>query len=123
MHSLRKLLPYLRPYRWYMLVVILASAGITAMNLVNPWLVRELVQMVRIGQIDTGMDRVITMAALLVGIFHPPRHLPLLVRPFSIMLSYNFVSDLRVRGALRPFAAPLRPGFSPSGRQANCSSA
>ena len=47
MESFRTLWPYLRPYRWYMLIVIFASGGITAMNLVNPWLVRELVQIIR----------------------------------------------------------------------------
>jgi ATP-binding cassette, subfamily B, bacterial len=45
-YSLRNLLPYLRPYRWHMLVVLLCALGATAMMLAGPWLIRDLVRII-----------------------------------------------------------------------------
>lgn len=96
MQSLRKLLPYLYPYRWYMLVVILSSAGITAMNLVNPWLVRELIQIVRVEKPDTAMNRVITLAGGLVVVFIVRAICRYMYAYIAHIMAYNFVNDLRV---------------------------
>ena len=81
MSSFRRLLPYLRPYRWHMLVVILASTSITAMNLVNPWLVRQLVQIIRVESGANAVSQIGSIAALLVVAFavravfvYRPRH-------------------------------------------------
>ena len=46
MHSLSKLLPYLRPYRWHILLVVLCALGATAMMLAGPWLIRDLVRII-----------------------------------------------------------------------------
>jgi ATP-binding cassette, subfamily B, bacterial len=45
-HSLSKLLPYLRPYRWHVLLVVLCALGATAMMLAGPWLIRDLVRII-----------------------------------------------------------------------------
>jgi ATP-binding cassette subfamily B protein len=44
--SLSKLLPYLRPYRWHILLVVLCALGATAMMLAGPWLIRDLVRII-----------------------------------------------------------------------------
>jgi ABC-type multidrug transport system fused ATPase/permease subunit len=96
MASLRRLLPYLRPYRWYMIVVVLASAGITAMNLVNPWLVRELVQIIRTETGDAASSRIITLGAILVAVFAARSVCRFLTSYLAHVMAYSFVSDLRV---------------------------
>ena len=96
MQSLRKLVPYLYPYRWYMLVVIFASAGITAMNLVNPWLVRELVQLVRTDQPASAMERVTQLAVVLVVVFIVRSICRYLYAYLAHRMAYSFVNDLRV---------------------------
>lgn len=96
MQSLRKLLPYLRPYRWYMVVVIFASAGITAMNLVNPWLVRELIQMIRVQESDDAMNRVVTLAVVLVVVFVVRALCRFMYGYLAHIMAYSFVNDLRV---------------------------
>jgi ATP-binding cassette, subfamily B, bacterial len=45
-HSLSKLLPFLRPYRWHVLLVVLCALGATAMMLAGPWLIRDLVRII-----------------------------------------------------------------------------
>ncbi len=44
MRLLGKLLPYLRPYRWHIVLVVFCTLGATAMMLVGPWLIRSLIQ-------------------------------------------------------------------------------
>ncbi|MBX3085200.1 MAG: ABC transporter ATP-binding protein [Anaerolineae bacterium] len=96
MQSIRSLLPYLRPYRWYMLVVILSAAGITAMNLVNPWLVRELIQLIRTDQPATAMERVIQLAVVLVVVFIVRSVCRYLYAYLAHIMAYRFVNDLRI---------------------------
>jgi ATP-binding cassette, subfamily B, bacterial len=40
------MLPYLRPYRWHVLLVMLCALGATAMMLAGPWLIRDLVRII-----------------------------------------------------------------------------
>ncbi len=96
MYALRRLLPYLRRYRLHMLVVIISSGLITVMNLVNPWLVRELVQIIRIETGDTAMNHILQLAGILLVVFALraiARHLYLYI---AHVMAYSFVSDLRV---------------------------
>ncbi|MBC7814455.1 MAG: ABC transporter ATP-binding protein, partial [Burkholderiales bacterium] len=96
MHSLRRMLPYLRPYRWHMLVVIFASGGLTAMNLVNPWLVRELVQIIRTETGDTATNRVIQLGIILIIVFIARALFRYLYSYIAHVMAYSFVNDLRV---------------------------
>ena len=59
MYAFRRLLPFLRPYRWLMAIVIVSAAIITAVNLTNPWLVRELIQNIRVDAGDEAINRII----------------------------------------------------------------
>lgn len=96
MYSLRRLLPYVRKYRWYMLTVIIASGGITAMNLINPWLVRELVQIIRIESAETAVERVITLGVILLIVFILRAIFRFLYSYLAHVMAYSFVDDLRV---------------------------
>jgi ATP-binding cassette, subfamily B, bacterial len=49
MSRLRRLLPFLRPYRWQVLGVLLFTVGGTAASLLAPWLVRELIRAIEGG--------------------------------------------------------------------------
>jgi ABC-type multidrug transport system fused ATPase/permease subunit len=96
MAALRKLYPYLRPYRWHMVVVIVAAAGITAANLVNPWLVRELVQIIRVETGDAATERVISLAVILLVVFVVRSVFRFLYSYVAHVMAYSFVGDLRV---------------------------
>ncbi|MEP7291892.1 MAG: ABC transporter ATP-binding protein [Chloroflexota bacterium] len=92
----RRLFPFLRPYRWHMLVVIVSALGITTMNLVNPWLVRELVQIIRTESGDTATSRVVSLAAILVVVFVIRAGFRFMYQYIAHIMAYSFVNDLRV---------------------------
>lgn len=96
MQAMRKLYPYLRPYRWHMLVVILAAGGITVTNLVNPWLVRELVQIIRVDAGDSEVQRVVSLAAILLVVFVLRSLFRFLYSYVAHVMAYSFVGDLRM---------------------------
>ena len=70
MKSFRNLLPYLRTYRLHMIVVIITTIGLTAMNLVNPWLIRSLVGVIDNADTSSGtqvIDQIGQLALILSG--------------------------------------------------------
>jgi ATP-binding cassette subfamily B protein/subfamily B ATP-binding cassette protein MsbA len=95
MYSIRKLLPYLRKYRWHMLTVIVAALSITAVNLVNPWLVRELVQIVRTETGDTAVNHIMNIAVVLVAVFVARAVFRFLYSYIAHVMAYGFVGDMR----------------------------
>src|SRR5512141_2594076 len=96
MYPFRRLFPYLRVYRWHMLVVIVAAAGITAANLINPWLVRELIQNIRVDAGDDAVNRIIQLAMLLLGVFILRAVLRYLYLYIAHVMAYSFVGNMRV---------------------------
>jgi ATP-binding cassette subfamily B protein/subfamily B ATP-binding cassette protein MsbA len=96
MHSLRKLIPHLRPYRWHLVVVIISALGITAANLVNPWLVRELVQIIRVESGTTALNRVTVLAVILAVVFGFRALFRFLYSYIAHVMAYSFVGDMRV---------------------------
>lgn len=96
MYAFRRLLPFLKRYRWHMLVVTIASGGITAMNLVNPWLVRELVQTIRVETGETALNRVFSLALVLLVVFMARAIFRFLYSYIAHLMAYSFVGDLRV---------------------------
>jgi ABC-type multidrug transport system fused ATPase/permease subunit len=66
------------------------------MNLVNPWLVRELLQVLRIDQHDAAKNRIFTLAAVLVVVFIVRAICRYLYGYLAHIMAYNFVNDLRV---------------------------
>ncbi len=96
MYSVRKLLPFLRPYRKHMIVVILSAIGITVMNLLNPWLVRQLLQIIRTETGNTAIADVTTLALTLAGVFVVRALFRFLYAYVAHIMAYSFVDDLRV---------------------------
>ncbi|HVU10833.1 MAG TPA: ABC transporter ATP-binding protein [Phototrophicaceae bacterium] len=98
MYPLRRLLPYLRPYRWYMLTVIAASIGITVMNLLNPLIIRQLVAIISSNNVNlTSADQqIVTLALLLIGIFTLRAIFRYFYAYLAHIMAYKFVDDLRV---------------------------
>ncbi|MBI1256008.1 MAG: ATP-binding cassette domain-containing protein [Chloroflexi bacterium] len=96
MYSLRRLIPFLRPYRWHMIAVIISAIGITAMNLVNPWLVRELIQIIRTETGDPALAHVSSLALMLVGVFIARALFRFLYAYIAHIMAYSVVDDLRV---------------------------
>src|SRR5579871_5933390 len=97
MYPLRRLLPYLRPYRWYMITVIVASIGITAMNLLNPLIIRQLVNIVGSTTTISSADRqILTLALFLIGIFTLRAIFRFFYAYLAHVMAYKFVDDLRV---------------------------
>lgn len=96
MHSLRRLLPHLRPYRWHMVIVIAAALGITTANLINPWLVRELVQIIRVESGAAAVDRVTMLAVTLAVVFGLRALFRFLYSYIAHVMAYSFVGDMRV---------------------------
>lgn len=94
MAVLLHLVPYLKPYRRHMAVVIISTLGVTLTNLVNPWLVRELVQMIRT---DTGAAGQITSLALLLTVVFLARWVfRYLTSYIAHIMAWSLVGDLRV---------------------------
>lgn len=96
MYYMRRLFPFLRQYRWHMLLVIVSAGTITALNLVNPWLIRELVQIIRIENGEDARSRVVTLAVMLVGVFILRAIFRFLYSYVAHIMAYSFVGDLRV---------------------------
>ncbi|MEZ4667069.1 MAG: ABC transporter transmembrane domain-containing protein, partial [Anaerolineae bacterium] len=96
MRELRRLVTFLRPYRWHMIIVTMAAAGLTMMNLVNPWLVRELIQVIRTETGNSALDHVISLALLLLGVFAGRAIFRFLYSYVAHVMAYSFVDDLRV---------------------------
>src|SRR5690349_13984541 len=96
MYAFRRLLPFLRPYRWLMAIVIVSATIITAVNLTNPWLVRELIQNIRVDAGDAAVNRIIQLAVILLAIFVLRAICRYLYLYVAHVMAYSFVSDLRV---------------------------
>lgn len=79
-----------------MLVVILSAAAITAVNLINPWLVRELIQNIRVDAGSDAVNRIIQLALILFAVFVIRAICRFLYLYIAHVMAYSFVSDLRV---------------------------
>ena len=54
MHSFWRLRGFLKPYRWHMFAVIVATVGVTTLNLAGPWILREFLQYVQLQRVLEG---------------------------------------------------------------------
>lgn len=97
MSSFRKLLPHLKPYRWHMLVVVISTFGVTGMNLVNPWLIRNLIQIINLEDgSDTAANRVVMLTLGLI-VAYLLRGMFLYLKSYiAHVMAWRFVGDLRV---------------------------
>lgn len=97
MQSIRKLSPFLRPYRWHLLIVIFSTLGVTAANLVNPWLVRNLVQVIRLDAgAAEGMAVIVQLTLGLLVTFGLRALFRFLTAYIAHIMAWSLVGDLRV---------------------------
>lgn len=106
MKPLFQLWPHLKPYRWQMVVVILSTLGVTATNLINPWLVRGVVQIIG----DQGnAEGLIGLTLGLIVVFAARALFRFLTAYVAHVMAWNLVGDLRV--ALYAHLQRLSPRF------------
>jgi len=79
-----------------MVIVIAAALGITTANLINPWLVRELIQIIRVESGAAAVDRVTTLAVTLAVVFGLRALFRFLYSYIAHVMAYSFVGDMRV---------------------------
>ena len=108
MESFWRLRAFLRPYRVHMAVVVAATVGVTGLNLIGPWVIREVIAIINNGAPGAAADLVQRLAAqgvpgqiaLLTGVYagaHILRGLCLFTVSYvAHVMAWNFVSDLRV---------------------------
>jgi ATP-binding cassette subfamily B protein len=99
MKSFRPLLPYLKHYRWHMVVVIISTIGVTAMNLVNPMLIRSLVGVIDDADQSTSaqmLDQIGALALVLIVAYVLRAIFRFLTAYIAHVMAWNFVGDLRV---------------------------
>ena len=100
MHSLSKLLPYLRPYRWHILLVVLCAFGATAMMLAGPWLIRDLVRIIAAESQGGGWKEVVGSVSWLtlglVASFLLRAGFLFLVGYVAHIVAWSYVRDLTV---------------------------
>ncbi len=96
MASFRKLLPLLRPYRWQMAAVIFSAVGITAMNLINPWLIRSLIQVIQTETGSSAVDHVTTLAIIMIVTYFARALFRYVYSYIAHVVAYRVVGDVRV---------------------------
>lgn len=95
MQSFRTLAPHFRPYRWHMLVVIISSLTVTAMSLVQPWIIRDLIRIVNAGggQLNQSIIAYLVVAlALSSGLRALGQYLKDYI---AHVMAWRFVSDIQ----------------------------
>lgn len=114
MDSLWRLRTFFRPYRKHMMAVIAATIGVTALNLIGPWIIREVLHILRTqgpdfwGTAGSGLEQVRDLnssglagtLAVLTGVFAAAHIVragcQFVVSYVAHHMAWNFVSDLRV---------------------------
>ena len=95
-----KLLPYLRPYRWHMALVVLCALGATAMMLAGPWLIRDLVRIIAAesggGDWSAAVGPVSWLTLGLVASFLLRAGFLFLVGYAAHIVAWSYVRDLTV---------------------------
>lgn len=95
MQPIRTILPFLKPYRWHMVVVVLSTFAVTGMSLVSPWLIRELIRVIREGQ-GSGDSSAITWLAVALIAAYVLRSLGHYLKAYvAHVVAWNIVSDLQ----------------------------
>jgi ATP-binding cassette subfamily B protein/subfamily B ATP-binding cassette protein MsbA len=99
MRYLRRLLPFLRPYRPQVVVVVLCAVGAAATNLAGPWLIRSLIHLL-LGtdesRFATVVDQVSLLALGLVAAYLLRAGFLFLTGYVAHVVAWSLVRDLTV---------------------------
>ncbi|MEM7737518.1 MAG: ABC transporter transmembrane domain-containing protein, partial [Deinococcota bacterium] len=95
--AFRTLLPFLKPYRWRVLLVLISVLAVTGAGLLAPWLVRELVRVLRVTATGEGSARrgIINIASLLFVVYAVRSVGQYLNFHYSHVVAWNVCHDLR----------------------------
>lgn len=106
LQSFWRLRGFLRPYRPHMIAVIIATIGVSGLNLIGPWILREVLYMLRIeasesGSIaawaNTGVVRQLVFLTVIYAVAHIARGFFQFITSYvSHVMAWKFVSDVRV---------------------------
>ena len=97
MKSLIRLLKYARPY-WYLMVISGVSLlGVITLNLVTPWLVRDLISYLTSSKQVNIMQEIIRIVVILVIAYILRAICTYLYRYLSHVAAWKLVGDMRVR--------------------------
>lgn len=106
--AIKALSPYLKPYRYHMLIVILSSMTIVGMGLVSPWLVRELVARAN-GTGGLTQTIILTFGAIMLGAYLLQAVGRFLKAYVAHIMAWNIVSD--IQADLYEHLQTLSPSF------------
>nr|MBO2485154.1 ABC transporter ATP-binding protein [Bacillota bacterium] len=110
MHSFWRLQAFLRPYRWHMAAVIVATFGVSLLNLAGPWILREFLHYIQVQRVmDGGLLRLFegdgpgslarhlaVFTLLYAGVYAVRGVCQFVTSYLAHVTAWNFVSDLRV---------------------------
>lgn len=95
--AIQTILPFLKPYRWRVGLVFASILAVTAAGLLAPWLIRELVRVLRLAEGDLGAAQygILTLAALLLAAYGIRSLGQYLNFHHSHVVAWNVCHDLR----------------------------
>ncbi|MCG8351523.1 MAG: ABC transporter ATP-binding protein/permease, partial [Chloroflexales bacterium] len=95
--AIQTLLPFLKPYRWHVALVCVSVLTVTAAGLLAPWLVRELVRVLRLaeGDVSATAQSILALAALLLLAYVVRSLGQYLNFHYSHVVAWNVCHDLR----------------------------
>ena len=97
MSVFRRMLHHAAPYRFYLLLAGISTLMITALNLVAPWLVRDLTNIL-LGDLDDRALRLIGRIALILGLTYLGRSgFRFISNYYAHVGAWRLVTDMRVR--------------------------
>ncbi len=99
MKSFRNLLPFLKPYRLHMALVIAATLGVTVTNLAHPWMIRTMLQVLddNTSDVSAKSQTITSLALALLVIFGLRAFAAFLKSYVAHVMAWSAVSDIRVR--------------------------
>ena len=97
MKQLIRLVKYARPYWGLMIITMISLIGITAMNLIGPWLIRDLTQTLLDEPLVDALEQVKLLALILAAVYILRAVLTYLYKYLSHKAAWNFVADMRSR--------------------------
>lgn len=97
MKNFFRLLKKAKPYWWLLIITGISLIAITALNLVTPWKIRELVDVLSKGQDSKMPSKIQSIAVILVLVYVGRAVFTYLYRYLSHLAAWQLVADMRVQ--------------------------
>ena len=96
MKEIKALLPFAKPYKWWIALATVCMIIVTAASLAGPWAIRNLIQTITIGVEAQGDFRRVTLLALLVVAIYTVRAVSKFGTDYiSHFAAWNMVKEIR----------------------------